>query len=211
MRNARHLISIASLALAACSDGALPTAPRTSAPSRPSASITDTPHGGSTGFYFLAPLVTQPKYSGTFDGTRSVVVQICALGGSATSAPAESCTGGNSLEVEVNSQGQHYHTNWKIDNKVYPSGTYYRLRVVDAANTSIEWAHADVFVGKAPAGLNLNAYVPIQAGTVPLKFRIEKGAQPGGGTGGIGGGSTGGGSDVPFCVANPTHPDCQLV
>ena len=206
MRNARHLFSIASLAsLAACSDGALPTAPRAAAPSRPLASITDTPHGGSTGFYFLAPLVAQPKFSGAFDGSRSVTVLVCALGGSATSAPAESCTGGVPLSVAVNAQGQHYHTNWKVDGRVFPSGTYYRLRVVDAANHGTEWAHADVYVGKAPAGLDLNSYVPVSSGTVPLKFRIEVGAQPGGGTGGIGG------SDVPFCVANPNHVDCQLV
>ena len=206
MRNLRHLFSIAPLVLAACSDTTAPAAPR-SVPTRPLASITDTPHGGPAGFYFLAPIVQQPKYRGVFDGSRSVTVLICPLGGSATSAPATSCTGGSTaLAVEVNTTGQSYHTNWKIDPRTFPSGSYYRISVVETANYASEFAHVDVYLGKAPAGFNHGEYVTIPGGATPIKFRIEPNAQAGGGgTGGTGGTPSG----AVDCVANPNHVDCQ--
>jgi hypothetical protein len=205
MRNARSLFSIASLALAACSDGTLPTAPRSTAPGRPQASISDATRGGKGGFYFLAPLVEQPSFSGTFDPTQQVSVVICALGGSATVAPAASCTEGASLAVAVS--GQAYAASWATErNGRFPAGTYYRIRVLSAAG--VEWGHADVFLAHNAneyRNIDRKAFVPVvDGGEIPIKFRIEQGAVPGGTTGG----TTGGGALD--CVANPTHVDCQL-
>ena len=196
MTNIRRFALVAPFALAACSDGHIPTGPiREAAPSRPSASISDAVHGGGTaGVYFLAPVVAQPKFSGTFDATRQVSVLVCPLGGSSTVAPAASCTGGTPLDVAVNATGNFYHTNWKLDHGRFPAGTYYRLRVVEAANGGTELAHLDVYVGKEPKNFDQSAYVALaQSSTVPIKFRIEKGAA----TGVVPGDSTGGGDTPP--------------
>jgi hypothetical protein len=199
MRYLNRLVIIAPLALAACSDAGLPTSPRDMAPSRPLASISDAARGGSGGFYFLAPLVAQPSYSGTFDGTRQVSVVVCSLGGSATSAPDESCTGGTPVAVDVGVTGQTYHTNWKIDQKLFPAGSYYRIRVVESSNHDAEFGHVDVFVGKSFKGFDQSAYVGLPPGTTPIKFRIEQGATP------VGGGDTGGGDgDGEFECLPPT-------
>jgi hypothetical protein len=212
MRNARHLVSIASLALAACSDGTIPTAPRAaaprpSAPTRPSASISDAVTGGTTGFYFLAPLVAQPQFSGTFDGTKQVVVLACSLGGSATVAPATSCTGALSYALPaVDVKNQTYSANLQTDRKKFPAGQYYRLKVV--SYLGVEWGHVDLFLaanGSEFRNINQTQFVPLVDGrAIPVKFRIEQGAVPGGTTGGTTG------SGAVDCVANPTHEDCQL-
>lgn len=46
--------------------------------------------GGTMGFYFLPPLVAEPRDTSAFDSTRAVVVRVCALGNPA----AASCKGG---------------------------------------------------------------------------------------------------------------------
>jgi hypothetical protein len=44
--------------------------------SRPAFVIMDGAHLGNPHFFFLPPMVPSPKFSGTFDGSRSPVVQI---------------------------------------------------------------------------------------------------------------------------------------
>ena len=43
------------------------------------AAIVDSRNGGSTGFYFLPPIGRPQEYSGTFDPSRSPVVEVCVL------------------------------------------------------------------------------------------------------------------------------------
>jgi len=200
MRHVRRFLLAAPFAVAACAD-ASPTgiASRDLAPGRPNASISDAVHNdGTAGFYFLAPLVAQPKFSGEFDGSQQVSIYVCSLGGSTTAAPAESCTGGERVSpVEVNVNGQHYHANWQTDAAAFPAGSFYRIRVVDNASGG-EWAYADVYLagtGKEFKSIDQGAYVPLLDGrTLPIKFRLERGAMPGAGTGG---GDPGG--DCPDC------------
>jgi hypothetical protein len=186
MRHVRRLAIAAPFLIAACSD-ASPTgiASRQPAPSRPSAAISDAVHnGGTAGFYFLAPLVAQPKFSGTFDPHRQVSVYVCSLGGSVRAAPEPSCTGGERVSpVEVNVNGQHYHANWNMDLAEFPAGSYYRIRVVDNA-TGGEYAYADVYLagtGREFRSIDQSSFVPLLDGrTLPIKFRMEEGVTPGG-------------------------------
>src|SRR5690349_24268750 len=78
--------------LNACSSSDRPTAPW----SRPEFAISDAVHeGGTPGFYFLPPMVTQPTFSGAFDAditTLNPAIAICDI----TNGPDANCgsTGG---------------------------------------------------------------------------------------------------------------------
>ena len=204
MRQIRRFLLVAPLAVAACAEAPTSLSSRSEAPGRPNAAISDAAHGGGTpGFYFLAPLVAQPKFSGEFNPNYQVAVYVCSLGGSVTQAPADSCAGGTRVSpVEVNVNGQHYHANWNMDLAEFPAGQYYRIRVVENGSER-EWAFADVYLagtGKEFRAIDQSSYVPLLDGrTLPIKFRMETGATPGGGNGG--------GGDPGEClppVCNPT-------
>jgi hypothetical protein len=106
------------------------------------------------------------------------------------------------VAIGVDVHGQHYHTNWRTES--FTAGKYYRVIVQEGTPGAIggTWGYADVFLGatgKDFREVNKAEFAPLLDGrTLPIKFRIEQGAQPG----------QGGGGDVPFCVANPNHPDC---
>jgi hypothetical protein len=187
MRLARFLLA-APLALAACGDDNI-VAPSGHA-GRPSAAISDAAHDGTRGFYFLAPIVEQPRSSefGAFDGSRTVKVSVCTLSAPGTSAAA--CRDVprvlDPAVVGVDVHGHHYHTNWRTES--FPSGEYYRVIVQEGGAI---WGYADVLIGATGRdfrGINRGEFAPLLDGrTLPIKFRIEQGAQPG--TGGTGGGT----------------------
>jgi hypothetical protein len=190
MRHVRHLVLALPLVFAACADAVSPTglAPRESAPGRPDAAISDaTYEGGTKGFYFLAPLVAQPKFSGQFDAAQQVSVYVCALGGSVSEQPGDACLDGEGKLVSptvVDVRGQHYHANWNMDTGEFPAGTYYRIRVVDNASRGV-FGFADVYLagtGKEFRAIDQSSFVPLLDGrTLPVKFRLEQGAVAGGG------------------------------
>ena len=204
MRLARLLLA-APLVLAACGDDQIVTV--TEPTGRPSAAISDAAHGGAGGFFFLAPIVEQPKHSafGTFDPGRTVTVSVCLLRDATTLDAA--CSGEPAVlepvAVGVDVHGHHYHTNWRTES--FSAGQYYRVIVQEGTPGAIggTWGYADVFIGatgKDFRGINKAEFAPLLDGrTLPIKFRIEKDAQPGQG---------GGSGEVPFCVANPDDPAC---
>src|SRR5256885_3769591 len=77
------------LIVEACASGDRPTAPRT----RPEFAISDAVHeGGTSGFFFLPPMVAQPAFSGTFDAditTLNPAIAICDI----TNIPDNNCGG----------------------------------------------------------------------------------------------------------------------
>lgn len=166
--------------LAGCADSSGLAGPANmGAPPRPSASILDAAHGGTAGFYFLPPLVAQPTDTGVFDATRAVAVTVCPLG----SQPAETCMG-TSVTVSgpaVVVDGNHYQYNWQTDDTTsFPANLYYRVSVVDSA-TGGAYGHVDVFLGSSGSGfhsIDQTEFTPLLDGrTVPVKFRIDSGAQ----------------------------------
>lgn len=108
--------------------------------STPSPTILDAAHGGSPGFYFLAPLVSAPAYTGTFDATRSPVITVCALAGSACGATMASFS---SAQVKVDLAEEAYRASWKTKGAGLDPTKTYRIQVV--VGTTV-LGYADVVV-----------------------------------------------------------------
>src|SRR5256885_15280620 len=85
------------LIVEACASGDRPTAPRT----RPEFAISDAVHeGGTSGFFFLPPMVAQPAFSGTFDAditTLNPAIAICDI----TNIPDNNCGGGGGTRALI--------------------------------------------------------------------------------------------------------------
>lgn len=168
-------------ALLGCRD--LPSTPgagRASA-AKTSREIVDAAHGGIAHFYFLPPVVRAPSYSGTFDASLAPTVVICMLsGGACTGAPVATyttTTGPGNETIRIDAVAENYVVNW--DTGLYPldmSATY-RIQIKVLAT---ELGHADVvLVNNGSAAKNIatgDAITLVDGRTLPIKFRIEKGA-----------------------------------
>jgi murein DD-endopeptidase MepM/ murein hydrolase activator NlpD len=143
--------------------------------------IGDGAHGeGNARFFFLPPLVAAPSYSGDFDETLSPVVAICVWSGTAcasTLAEFTMTSGPGSESVRMDADAEHYMVNWHTDQFALDPAVSYRARVMVAGT---ELGHADVDVlssGKELKNVNTGDYIALVNGrTLPIKFRIEKGA-----------------------------------
>lgn len=175
-------------ALSACADSsrlAGPNGPPSAAGVNASASILDAAHGGSSGFYFLEPLVAQPSDTGTLDTTQSsnLRVDVCPLAADPAvqtcQGPAVTVSATSPVFIDVN--GNHYQVNWQIDPTQFPPDMYYRVSVIDVANGGA-WGHVDVYLGATGQGfhsIDKVDFTPLLDGrTVPIKFRIDNGATP---------------------------------
>jgi alpha-tubulin suppressor-like RCC1 family protein len=181
------LLGVAGL-VASCLSRDLPMQPRVS---RPEFEIQDGAHTAGNGhFFFLSPMVPQPRFSGTFDGSLSPVVEICQWTGSACAllvARFTTTTGPGSETVRLDAADELYVANWRTDRFHLDPAKTYRIRVLV---TGAELGHADVDVVVKSTELktvNAAAYVPLLNGTtLAVKFRIEQGAVfvvgPAGGT-----------------------------
>ncbi len=174
-------ITLSAVLLAGCGDSARLSGPSNimGPPPPPSASISDAAHnGGTAGFYFLPPLVAQPKDTGVLDPSRSVVVTVCPLGNPA----AATCTGKavtvSGVKVDVN--GNHYQYNWRTDETAFPANVYYRVSVVENTTGGV-YGYVDVFLGSSGQGfhsIDQSQFTPLLDGrTVPVKFRIDSGTR----------------------------------
>lgn len=127
-------------------------------------------------FYFLPPMVSQPTYSGTFDGSLSPVVEISGPG---LSDPVVFTmeSGRGSQRVRVAPEDEHYMVNWHTGGLYDPdTENVYRITVlVDG----YELGYADVQLvnsGRKRKSVDTGEYVSLKDGsTLPVKFRIEKG------------------------------------
>lgn len=171
----RHtpLLFAALAALAACESVRTPT----DAPA-PFASISDGAHGGTPGFNWLPPMVSNPGATGTFDSNLSPTVEICGLSGSGC-APVATYTrtsGPSGEHVVVKSSESHYMVNWHTRDFNLDDAVTYRIRVSVGAR---ELGHADVKLienGSAAKNVNTAEYIPLIDGrTLPIKFRIDTG------------------------------------
>ena len=152
---------------------------------RSTALFSDAAHGGNPHFYLLPPIVPAPAWSGIFDGTLSPVVIVCRLSGSACAAITArfSMTGGTGAQtVRVDSANELYIVNWHTDECLtgpctLPDGGLYRVKVT-VAGALLGFADLEVVASRAEAKkVDANEYFALLDGrTVPIKFRIEKGA-----------------------------------
>jgi len=160
--------------LAACNDRL--TEPRALDVAAPTFTILDAAHGGTAGFYFLAPMVPAPTYSGTFDGTKAPVITICVLADGTCSATMATFSGS---QVRVDLSAQSYGVNWKTkDAGLDPTKTY-RIQITLGATVL---GYADVVVvanGSQIKTVDRTGYVAlINGGVLQIRFRIETVAPP---------------------------------
>ena len=189
----RRLAAFAVGALAlSCSPDGTPTAARSG--SGLQSAISDAAHdGGTAGFYFLPPMVSQPVFAGTFDGdiaTLNPQVAICDV----TSGPDTDC-GGSSAgatpavvvftttstpAITVDPATPQYQVNWDTKGPGFANGHSYRLHVSAGAPTARrELGFADILLTSTPGQvkhLATDSLIVLQDGrTLPVHFRIETG------------------------------------
>ena len=156
-------VALFALLISSCSMGLLEELPPAIATPK---TISDGAHeDGNEHFYFLPPMVAQPTYSGTFDGSLSPVVQI--------SGPNDFNV---SLSVRVVPEDEHYIVNWHTDD-LYDPGTDNEYRITVLVD-KYELGYADMKVadsGRELKNIDTDEYVALKDGrTLPIKFRIEE-------------------------------------
>ncbi|HKV71809.1 MAG TPA: hypothetical protein VJN62_11205 [Gemmatimonadales bacterium] len=156
--------------------------------------ISDAAHdGGTAGFYFLPPMVSQPIIAGTFDGdiaTLNPQVAICDV----TSGPDTDCGGSgagatpaaavftttSTPAITVDLSTPQYQVNWDTKAAGFATGHSYRLHVSAGAFTARrELGFADILLTTTPGQvkhLATDSLIVLQDGrTLPVHFRIETG------------------------------------
>jgi hypothetical protein len=145
---------------------------------QPLATISDAAHAGTVpGFYFLPPMVSNPSYSGTFDGGLQPRVEICELaaGVCVTTIATYTTTsgpGGQTVQVGTSS----YQVNWNTSQFNLDPAKHYRISVY-VGTFQLGFADVDVVSsGKELKNVDTQEYIPLQDDrTLPIKFRIETG------------------------------------
>lgn len=175
---------------AACSSFDHPSGPS----SKPEFAISDAVHeGGTSGFYFLPPMVAQPTFSGTFDADITALnpaIEICDVTngldsncGGAGGTPAVvvfTTTGMPAITVDLATP--QYQVNWDTKGAGFVAGHTYRLHVATttACGARRELGFADVLLSTTPGQvkfLQTSDIIVLQDGrTLPIHFRIETGA-----------------------------------
>jgi alpha-tubulin suppressor-like RCC1 family protein len=172
------LVALVVLAAISCTDVRGPLEP-----AGPLNEISDAMHNqGNAHFFFLPPMVSQPSHSGTFDASLSPVVTICAgtapcdKDDDAHLATYTMTEGHGSEEVRLSTTDEHYHVNWHT-NQFELTASSYRIRV-SVAGTLLGFADVQpVSNGKELKNLDTNETIGLVDGrTLPIKFRVEKGA-----------------------------------
>lgn len=135
--------------------------------------------GGNPHFFFLPPLVSQPAFAGVFNPALRPVVDICQLdlsvspGGCASGVPHI-----NPGTVRADAPEQ-YAVNWHTDAPAIDVNKFYRIRVFGSpGGLLLGFADMDpVANGSQLKNVNTGEYIGLVDGrTLPIRFRIERGA-----------------------------------
>lgn len=185
---ARMAKLMAAVALVACQGTG--TEPRVDR-NRPSHQIMDAAHDAAANpdFFFLPPLLPDPSGhpefdADAFDATLSPVVEICQSDGTRCLPAAQQtdgfpiASGSDVLDaVSVSEADQQYRLNWHTDRSVLNANITYRIRVL-VAGTELGYADVDVVSnGRELKRVETGEFIPLLNGrTLPIKFRIERGA-----------------------------------
>jgi hypothetical protein len=148
----------------------------------PSGLLMDGAHNsGNTHFFFLPPLVPQPSVSGVFNSKLQPVVVICELTVDANNIPV-GCSGAAPIDpgpVTADLAGQQYNVNWNTGQPAIDPAKFYRIQVFGSRNgLLLGFADVDpVNNGSQLKNVNTGQYIGLVDGrTLPIKFRIERGA-----------------------------------
>lgn len=168
------------LALAGCSGGDS-TQPTASFRGSPSFVIADGAHGGNVDFFFLPPMVANPRgkpgyEANAFNPNLKPTVTICALDAAnetaAASASCKNTSGAYVRSVTVLADDEQYQYNWEVPTS---RDVFYRITVRVG---TILLGSADVETSESPHELknvDESKFVAVKNGrTLPVKFRIER-------------------------------------
>src|SRR5688572_4290279 len=175
-RVARIIVSL--LLVTGCSDQPLPTG---LTPDGPRLDVADASSSYKSGFYLLAPMVSQPSYGGTFDATLSPTVEICELASGACGAVIATYTttdGPDGEFVRLQADEQSYQVNWHTNQFALSTTAFYRVSVrAGIDNTLLGYADVQpVSNGSGLKKIDTDEYIGLVDGrTLPIKFRIESG------------------------------------
>ena len=174
----RSLVGLAAVALlAACSDSRDAISPR---PTPPALGISDGAHsGGNQDFFFLPPVAANPSNhpffeAGRFNAKLSPTVTICKLNSDADACETEVKT---FPAAEVSVADQQYKVNWDTKSTPLTLSRMYRISV-NVGSETVGYVDVDpVSNGSQLRNVNTDEYIGLVDGrTLPIKFRIEKGA-----------------------------------
>lgn len=196
----RLLSAAALVALAGCRDVNPPT--DLAAPTDASKVISDGAHGGNPDFFFLPPMVSNPANDPNFERGkfnaaigRSLTVEICELQAAPVNAQglpvATDCIAGPPLKkfpagtVSLqNSPDGFYQVQWKTKDSNLNVNKYYRIKVL-FEGSSVPFGVADVDPVANMAqfkNARTGEVIPLNDdSTLPIKFRVERGAACNGG------------------------------
>ena len=177
----------AALALGACGgDDTTAPSPVLRAPRAPAAILNDgSREGGNPDFFFLPPVVPNPSsdpdfQANAFAGGWKPVVEVCEV---STSNLAGGCVGGtvrtySGAAVSVSPADQQYQVNVDTKEAWAVAGRAYRFAVLLVGNERDTLGFVDIALLSGSAKNAVTGdLVALQDGrTIPLKFRIEKGA-----------------------------------
>jgi len=167
------LLSLTCALVIACQDQRSPTAAKP-----PSFQLLQ---GGHDHFFFLPPIVPQRTFTGTFNPALKPIVVICQLVVDANNIPLH-CADTPPIDpgpVTADLAGQHYKVNWDTRQSGILSNLFYRIQVFASPNgVLLGFADVDpVSNGSQLKNLNTGEFIGLVDGrTLPIKFRIERGA-----------------------------------
>ncbi|MBL0173593.1 MAG: hypothetical protein IPP90_23480 [Gemmatimonadaceae bacterium] len=190
MRHAALLVTSAAMAvllLVACRDELAAPDLRTPVPTTQMAAQEQTT--ANQDFFFLPPMAPDPHGvagfdEGKFDGSLQPRVEVCALTGAecATAQPAGfpivfTMDGAGPARLRVDLSNESYHVNWQTRQPRVSSAVNYRIHV-KVAGTVLGQVDVDVIDSGAEKKATESArFVAVVNGsTLPIKFRIERGA-----------------------------------
>jgi hypothetical protein len=196
----RRLLTLTVLAFAlACDNQRAPTSPGLTAPGDPSSVISDGAHGGNPDFFFLPPLVSNPVNDPNFDRGKannalgpSLTVEICELTSQNLNAEglptgATDCVAGpprkkfpaGTVSLQGSGDDAFYMAQWKTKDSNLDLAKFYRIKVfVDGSSNPLGIADLDPMSSmKEWKNARSGEVIPLlDDGTLPIKFRVERGA-----------------------------------
>ena len=157
-------------AAAACRD--LPDIPQPALTGlgTPPAAFVDATHGGNASFFFLPPIAPRANGRGALDVSLTPVVEVCEWSANACAARPVS-------RLTARLEDEHYAANWTTNGLGLDPSKAYHLRVLVAGS---ELGSADLAVvnnASESKSVDASRYVAVvNKSTLPIKFRIERGA-----------------------------------
>jgi hypothetical protein len=140
---------------------------------------------GNHHFFFLPPLVSQPTFSGTFNPDLRPIVLICQLDVVVTTTGTTPTGCSAALQpidpgpVQVDPLDEQYLVNWNTGQPAIDPTKFYRIQVFGSrGGTLLGFADVDpVSNGSQLRNVQTDQFIGLVDGrTLPIKFRIERGA-----------------------------------